>query len=297
MNEAQEYARIPIGGCMSFWSLLPKTNLCLLAEGLAEQGLQRFTPNEPSKEAALRAALDEIFTAPKGYKYRIEDQPCENGCKGFAVVSRDKSESRRPGDDWGKVVAAAWLDEGGLLGIDPYDYAVRHSLLDFMQEHVKWVGPAAVAMMLTQIIERLGGVTMRDSGGVYFLRKEVLPQWDQVRQLVRKAGAPGSKVNKVYAPHIVADQEMLEAVGDALTEEVEAEVQGIKDELASGELSTRICTNRVQRAEQIEDKVKRYEQTFNRPLARLRALAQSAQMNAAKAALAAAASKFATSTP
>lgn len=84
-----------------------------------------------------------------------------------------------------------------------------------------------------------------------------------------KDGNPASP-NAVYVLKVLADEQMVRAVGDALTAEVEAELVAVESDVANGDLKEQACVSRLKRVGALESKVKRYEQAFQHPLAVLR---------------------------
>jgi hypothetical protein len=93
----------------------------------------------------------------------------------------------------------------------------------------------------------------------------------------------------------VADEEMVRAVGDSLTAEVEAAIAQMEAELALGNLQERACLTRLKQAGRLNEKVQRYEQAFDSPLTKLREACQRAASAAAMAALQASAAQQPTS--
>jgi hypothetical protein len=92
---------------------------------------------------------------------------------------------------------------------------------------------------------------------------------------------------------VVADEQMVRAVGDALTAEVEAACQRIEEDIADPDMKPHVCVRRMEKAGEVEAKVRRYERAFGEPMERLTALTKKAAANAAVACLKASAAQVA----
>lgn len=282
--------RIPIGGSMILWTIAPQSSLEVLANGLRALGKEQFTPEPRTPLACLKSALGEVYKpVEKGEKYTVDR--ANNGQPGFVVaVSRPKDEIH-PEDTWSRVVVVAKLnEETGEVTLDPPDYDKRREVRERMAEAAKWVTAAAVAKVLTDVIESLHGVAIRPTGGVYWLNESEMEEFGEVARLVESV-AGGDKETKVFTPHVVADDEMVRMVGVYLTEEVEAAVAKLERELAAGDLKEQGCLSRLREAGKLSEKVQRYEVSFNEPLVKLQEACQRAASAAAMAALQASAAQ------
>jgi hypothetical protein len=132
-------------------------------------------------------------------------------------------------------------------------------------------------------------------GGVYWLNDSELADWTRIAGVFETASRPGQTSTTVYSLRVVADEEMVRAVGDSLTAEVEAAIAQMEAELALGNLQERACLTRLKQAGRLNEKVQRYEQAFDSPLTKLREACQRAASAAAMAALQASAAQQPTS--
>ena len=210
--------RLSIGGAVVFWRLAKSTNRAQVDEGLGRLCLEQFTPEQRSPLACLRAALPDVYPAEKGHKQAV--RPIKNGVgKGFAVVE-ENPEDAHAGDAWGTVRTTAYLDkETGEVKLDPYDYekliAVRHG----MAGAAEWLTAASVGSALVKLVEWCDGVALRPSGGVYWVRDDRLPEWEEIANVFERASAQkdaegkDQPPNAVYVMRVVADEQMVRAVG------------------------------------------------------------------------------------
>lgn len=256
-----------IGGAVVFWRLAPFSDRKKVAEGLTALGMEKFVPEERTLLSCLRGALAETFQpVEKGTRYVV--RPVKNGSPGFAVVEEQPRKEFEDGDDWGKVVAVAKLDEKcGTLSLSPPE---RYGeVWDKMRKAREFLPLATVSKLLVDVIEHLGGVSLRDSGGVYWLNDDVLDNWTPVADLMEAAALPGGPECHVSALRVVADEQMVRAVGDALTSEITTALSAIENELTDGDITERVCESRLARLAKLSAKVRRYADAFGQPMTML----------------------------
>lgn len=290
--------QLRVGGAVCLWRIAKSTSLRKVKDGLDGLGLAEFTPEPRTPLSCLRAVLDDVYV-PSSKEERYVIRPVKNGITGFAVVSERPKEHTDPGDDWGTVIATAGLKDDGGLVLEPYDIDKYQAIEAGMRGAAEWLTAAAVGKCLVGIIEHMGGVCLRGNGGVYWLNDDALDTWVRVGDLFEYASAhqdeTGADVepSRVYVLRVVADEQMVRAVGDALAVEVEAELSKIEEELAEPDLTPAVCVRRMDKADRIEQKVRRYERAFHEPLTKLVEAVQKASANAAMAALKASAAQVA----
>lgn len=280
-----EEKRIEIGGAVAYFKLAPATSMTKLAEGLRSLGLEDYLPEPRTPLACLRGVLGEMFPAPDK-EVRHVVRPVKNEHKGFAVVCERPKEHASPGDDWGKVVISAKLDDDGDVLLEPYSYETRQDLQERIHDAAEWLPAASVSKMLVSLIERLRGVSLRTNGGVYWISKEAIGQWRAIGRVVEQAAAdPHDAPSCIYSMTVIADEEMVRAVGDSLTDEIEQALATMEEELKAGNLQEEACMTRIRRTAALADKVRLYEQAFDRPLTKLHDACNRAAAAAAMAAL------------
>ncbi len=282
---------LSIGGAVCFWSLAKSTDRDIVFRGLTSQGLEEHMPEVRTRMACLRASLDEVYQpTEKGERYII--RPIKGG---FAVVCElpDKAQA---GNDWGTVVATATLDDLGFVTLDPCDYDKHEAILTGMRGAAGWITATSAAQSLIGIIESLGGLTVRRAGGTYWLNEDKLDRWTKVAELFEGASARTDKDGKDAMPSeistlsVVANEEMVRAIGGSLDREITAAVETIEQELSSGELKSDACERRLLKAGKLMEKVRAYEESFGITLNALHAMLDRTANAAALATLQASAS-------
>jgi hypothetical protein len=284
-------SRLSVGGAVVMWRLAKSTNRPAIAEGLEPLGLKNYTPEPRTPLSCLRAALGDAYQ-PDDKETKHVIRPHQNSVPGFAVVAERPKDHITPGDDYGKVVAIAGLREDGDLMLKPWSPDKEAVIGISMQRARDWLPAASVGKSLTSIIvDHFRGVALRPTGGVYWLNDWALDEWARVADLFEAASArkdsEGKDVepNKIYVLRVVADEQMVRAVGDALTSEVELELANIEAELAAGDLKPTVCLRRAERVGKIDEKVRRYAEAFGVPMTKLTEATAAVAGHAAMAAL------------
>ena len=282
--------RMPVGGSVIWWRLAKSTSLEAVTDGFKWLGLEKYVPEARTAMSCLRAGLED--------RYQVDDKKTERLVirsmpKGFVVVKEQPKDDKRAGDDWGEVVATVKLsDDEKDVEVDPWDRTIHDEIVAAMQEAGEWLTSGAIGGALVKIIE-VWGLSLRPNGGVYWLPKDMVSCWDAVATVIVKASAAKDKhgkdvdPNRVIKLNVEADTDMVEAIGDILTNEVEAELSRMEDELNSGSLGTRGIETREARAQHLLDKVAKYEESFATKLAGLQERFARAEQTAAMAKLAA----------
>jgi len=282
--------RMPVGGSVIWWRLAKSTALDTLSSGFKSLGLENYIPEPRTAMSCLRAALSD--------RYEVEDKKTERLVvrsvpKGFVVVKETPKDAKRAGDDWGEVVATVQLsDDEKNVVMDPWDRTIHDEIVAAMTEAKKWLSSGAVGGALVKIIE-VWGLSLRPNGGVYWLPKDMVSCWDSVTNVVVTASASKDKdgkdvdPNRVFKLNVEADTDMVEAIGDILTNEVECELDRMERELNSGDLGTRAIETREARAQHLLNKVAKYEQSFQKKLTGLQEQFARSESAAAMAKLAA----------
>jgi hypothetical protein len=261
-----------------------------LSSGFKSLGLEEYVPEARTVMSCLRAALTD--------RYEVEDKKTERLVvrsvpKGFVVVKETPKDAKRAGDDWGEVVARVVLsDDEQDVVLDPWDSDIHSQIVAAMSEAKKWLSSGAVGGALVKIIE-VWGLSLRPNGGVYWLPKDMVNCWDSVTSVVVNASARKDKdgkdvdPNRVFKLNVEADTDMVEAIGDILTNEVECELSRMEYELANGDLGQRAIETRENKTQHLLNKVAKYEQSFAKKLSGLQERFQRAESAAACAKLAA----------
>ncbi len=288
-----------MGGIVSMWQACQSTDRSAIETGLTNMGLEDHVPEARTPMACLKAAISDVYTPPdKETKYIIRNH--KNGNPGFAVVAEKPGEDKSSGDDWGRVVAVVSLDEKtGDLKLDPYSWDAEQKLKAGMAGAAKWLTAAAVGKSLSGLVEYLGGIPLREAGGVYWLNASAMETWKDIGNVFEQASAKTdgegmeAKPTAVYVLKVLADEDMIRTVGDMLAASVESQISQIEYEVNNGELQEQACLNRIVRCGGLAKQVQSYADTAGPIVDRLRAAIDKTAVLTAQATVKAAACAYA----
>src|SRR6516165_9933525 len=146
--------------------------------------------------------------------------------------------------------------------------------------------PYQVGRILREMVFKLGGIKIRETGGIYWIPGDRVAEFRQLSDAVEASGAG----NKVYFQTISLDAPTIETLRDSLSREVEAEAASIIDDL-SNEIGQRGIDNRRATAKELLEKVRAYEGLLTTSLDGLRKSIEEIEVAAAAAELIAAGRK------
>jgi hypothetical protein len=246
-----ETMNISISGAITYWSVSSSTSRDMLVAGLNAAGLSKYEPALMSVQNAVKAALTDLYAQPKTLI-----RPDRGG---FSVV--DEAEGLFGLHHSTRVWVAI---QNGKPVVNPPEYPDADRILQSVAYQQDLVPVVQLTAMLTSIVKSLGGLSLRESGGLYWLPKPSLSKWAEVQQILRNAGP-----NRVAVIQTMVDEESVAAVVEAITTEIEAEVGQMQSELASG-LSDRAAKHRASQLNGLVDRLRTYESSLGITLDKLR---------------------------
>ncbi len=240
-------------GAIVWWSLSSVIDIKLLSGMWEAAGLpEDVFPAPVSENAAFRRALADQQTR------RHLVRPLKKRGH-FAIVDESVDENEEISH---RVSANVFLENGrvevGMPDVETYDAMDRVEELQFelqrsMDFHMEHLGHSDVSYFLIQQANRLGALSLRDRGGMYFLPKEQLEEWRTIVSVLRSVSE-----HKVYEIPALSTDEAVEAILDSLLREVEGEVSSFEEALLADNLGVRALNNRVERAEGMREKIGKY---------------------------------------
>ncbi len=242
-------SQISLSGAIVLWSTTSTTSLDKLTVGLQSIGLEKFAPNQASPQTALKSAMTDLYAGPR--KLVRPDR------SGFSVVEETQGVLGLQHE----VVLTAQF-RGGKLETYPLDEQDR--VLHAYQHQLDLVPVAAITACLTGIVRHLGGIALRQTGGIYWIPARSMATWAQVMAVVQSAGA-----NTLYSITTQVDAESVRAVCDAIQAEMTSEVAQMQAELTEG-LSARAGKRRAEQLASMCDRLREYEQSLGVTLTTLR---------------------------
>lgn len=306
-----ETKRLEVFGGLSFWAI-NEIDLLRLKTNWPD-ALAAFLPKPRTPAAALKVALERAYASRRilirplelDGAYAVVEETVEGTKTAYrqrltAIVGRVGEEPAEGEEDTRLIQLSIGFH---LPGTHDKEDATIRSAFDTATGQI---APISVTRALTGAIEHLGGVTLRDKGGVYWLpsdaRQTALDEdtgawrtWGEVARAVELASVDPTNPSRVYRLRNTFDPESVQAVADALRREVESEVQTIQQDIqtaakADGSgpkaLGARALRTRAARAAEMVEKVTRYEKALDLSLDGLRSALTTVESAAAAAALA-----------
>lgn len=247
-----DITNISISGAITYWSVSSSTSREALEEGLTTAGLDRWVPSRLSIQNAIKAALTDLYAQPKTLI-----RPDRGG---FSVV--DETQGLFGLDHATRIWVAVQNNKTPV--VSPVDHEDTSRILSAIAAQQDLVPVAQLTSMLTGIVKSLGGLSLRESGGLYWLPSPSLSKWGEVQKIMRAAGP-----NRVAMIQTMVDEESVAAVVDAITAEIESECAQMQAELASG-LSDRAAKHRAAHLNGLVDRLRTYEASLGITLDKLR---------------------------
>lgn len=239
------------GGGTCFWSISCSVNRARLEEELRPLNLARFTPNERTHSAALKAAIETSYASGPDTKVIPRKKQSENGFELLEIDRREEGNKYQP-------VASARVSEGGIVHVTSGADRMDDEKLQLEFNLAKsTIAGSAVGHSLCEILDEMRATRLRPSGGVYFIPPSQVDKWLQVRTAIERSAEEAGKC-QLFFMQAQMDDETLKAICFSIREEILAEAAAINAELSGGELGDKAVENRKLKANRLTGKVKLY---------------------------------------
>ena len=278
-------------GRMVYFTLGGETDAEKLGQALEDMGLGKFAPSSNTSRIALKLGCQSVCS--KGVRF-LRDL---KGERGYAVVSQRKDETS--GELTFRVDFSAVTDlEGDItfrigdeVPTNPGGYSLLDTKWPTYQQVLDDMGrvraralvestrcqASTVARSLVGLVDRFHGVSLRESGGIYWLpagpNNAVLDKWSKVAEAFTACG--GGR-NIIYALQTEVDEDTAFAIMDALVREVKKEREQMEERFhglehgASDDRHKRALATMESRIKTLRGRVKGYESIVGRNLDGLR---------------------------
>ena len=133
---------------------------------------------------------------------------------------------------------------------------------DFMQQQGLF-DPGDITGWLVKMAYGKSAVTLRDSGGVYFIPRPAMEFWTKAADVVETVS---HKTHRVFRIPAMKNSEAVEAIVDAMTAEAEQIAKEVEDDIASGKLGGRALESRRGALEALLKKVGSYEELIGQQI-------------------------------
>ena len=253
-----EIGSVKVGGGIAFWKPAEGTEQHKLEANLLARGLGDFAPPKRTDASALRGALEHEFHGVKNILIRGMQKPDV----GFTVANERKGTAH---DEWsGEQFLSCHLRANGhapSLEFRGAENTQAERLMGIFRSLHDTLPASAITAMLVKIIDSVGGIALRESGGFYWIEERAFRVWEYAMQAVEAAGP-----YKVYLMKCLADMEMARAVTDSLIEEMDATCRRIERDIEAGTLGEEALTNRTKEALAAKERLSHFEGLFGTAL-------------------------------
>ena len=267
--------KIDASGEIVTWSLTSTTNVDKLREALTEiegangkvRDFSRFTPKTNTCLKALHAALMKVF------RRSTLIRPLKKGGRGYSIVREETNktsavtgnaatllhntifEVRLP-DAHSKVPDFLEIEEDGLPS--ELEAQIR---AEFIRQ-LAVVPHSNLASSLTRIVDHLHGISIRPSGGVYWMPEPVKVYFDNIANAVMECG-PGCEV---HCAETVVGPKLTSMVVDNLVRTLRDEMERVADELDANSMlpeddqwGERKLKTMLDRAKHLDKRIRGYQ--------------------------------------
>jgi len=280
-------SKVRVDGRLCFWKLGEHFDRDAVYDALDALGWKSNCPLARSATSALKEAMREIvrqWNLPGVLVRDLEDADED----GVSVVREDKGVVE---NNYTTLFTCRWTkatSEGEPFAqVTAYASTVDETAIDkWFQHYRKRITQHSVAKMLRVIVtERLNGTSLRPSGGVYWLPAEAIEQLEQLAGKVSDACDTPDRC-KLYLPEFnLTDPEAVEAVRDAITDDITKRRREITDQAKRDGVKERALKARRRDAQALHNRVQRYEGYLGETLKSLHEVADACESDVVDAAV------------
>lgn len=255
---------VETAGCVTYWRVSGDVNIAAFTEAWTEAGLdEKLLRKAPGPETALRrAVLDQASRGALNETAEIRTliRPCQEAHT-WAVVQEIAAKDLPPVYS---TIAIVWFenDQPNVRAIDGNGAEVAALHAEITDAYRKQQGVYAtedITGWLVDLARKNGSVTLRDSGGVYFIPRTVMDFWNKAANVLE---AVTNKAHTVFRIPAMKNSEAVEAITAAVTAEALKVAEDMEAELlAEGDdkLGTRAVKSRQKDIEALIGKLSDYE--------------------------------------
>jgi hypothetical protein len=278
--------KLPTAGAIAWWRLSGSVDHEQLTTAWTEAGLDaEHLPLPPTPEQGIRRALKEQE------EKRLMARPLK--AKGSFALVQEKlviGHNGGSGDLEYETVFRVKVDLTGKITFDPDAHSSGNLVLAATQErvradylrHVSALSHGDISSWLVDLAYRVRAVSLRDSGGIYFVPAPQLEQWHKIVTVLRSVSS-----HQMFEVPALKSTEAVDAILDAISTEALEEIAKLEAALENEEMGQRGLYNRSDRAKAMLEKLKSYEALLGRGAANINERLESLSVELATAALAA----------
>ncbi len=245
-----------IAGSAVFWTLGDQTDHAKLSQAFRQAGLSKFVPEQLTNYAALRDTLTADHPG-------CEVFPVKGVTDTFEVVRIVRDKDAPTAKNKYETVLTARATRYNTVEVND---ATAPALTEKFLARKQTVAYHALSRALVDIVFSLGGITLRPSGGIYWIPNANFERWEMIAQAIESAGPK----NHCFALRTILDDNSAAAIREALTQEIAREAREIDDTLTDPKTGLKAARSAKDRAKSLQRKISAYEASFQMSLQDLR---------------------------
>lgn len=220
----------PACGVITFWRISGAASYQKLCNAWLAAGLNdALLPELPTPASALRAAVYEQRDA------RTLARPT----KARSWVIKSERVTDEGEDTLYSTDLYAEVSESGFLTVKPAWHPLAETIRADYTHNLRELSGNIISAWLVELVERCAGITLKDTGGVYFIPQASKAQWAGYVKALEEATS-----NAVFAIPAMHSEQALRAITEALSSEANEAIDKIATELAAGDLGIRALETR-----------------------------------------------------
>jgi hypothetical protein len=231
--------RVSMSGSVTFWQTrqTPAATILRNIPATAPEEWAESLPRTRPASEALKAALSDLvcdnrtFVRPTkvGMGYEVVQQ------KPSLFGNKSEFESLATVLVGGSDTDAPWL----VFPRNYYGAIPEERLRVRFEEARREITAGQIGGWLTQTIRKMGGVSLRESGGIFWVSRTEAHNLDILNKIIRDSGA-----GKVYTTETAIDNEAVEMVSDHILTEIRDTLQSISNDFQTKKPDARMRANR-----------------------------------------------------
>ena len=228
--------------------------------------METFAPDKNTNKASLKIALTSVCANRRRLVRPLV------GERGYAVVTEKKDSN---GVSLGHSVDFdALLPDGKTEPVfrNPADGSIfnppeENAILHRYQIEQQRCSSHKLGIAMVKMVDRLHGVSLRPTGGFYWIPEPAIPRWNLLAQSIQDSSP--DKSNVVYSVRTAMDDQLRSAVISGLTHSIETEIKAMQESLETDDLGKRALKTKSSRCGRLRQRVVGYQKMFSVALTQL----------------------------
>lgn len=238
-------------GAIVWWRLSGDVDVDVFQKAWLDAGLMKeLLPEPPTPNTALGRAIREMAERRRLVRSL-------KGHKGWGVVDETATEDTL---DYQMQVKAS-IEKNGALKVEPEGHKLADEIKVKFSSYSHTYTITDTSALLCSTVKMLKAVPLRDTGGVYFIPRDQIPELRKVVTAIKSVSD-----HRVFEVPALKSDEAIEAILAALIAEADSETSAMETEFDTAELGGRALRTRAGKAEALLAKVKEYETLLGKNL-------------------------------